>query len=100
MKSHRDSQSKSVSMIKANDSIKDIYTIGENLTKNFVVVTELGTNERTNERKDKNYIPLGINAGGILKLLESFFVSHHLIQTGNCKIPCYFRKHSFFPDTT
>ena len=29
--------------------------------------TEVRTNERTYERKDENYIPLGINAGGIIK---------------------------------
>ena len=29
-------------------------------------MTEGSTNERTNERKDENYIPLGINAGGII----------------------------------
>ena len=32
--------------------------------------TEVGTNEQTNEWKDQNYIPLGINAGGIITKLQ------------------------------
>ena len=39
-----------------------------NSVKNFVVnstnVMDAQTNERTDERKGENYIPLGINAGG------------------------------------
>ena len=32
---------------------------------NSMNVTEVRTNKRTDELKDKNYIPVGINAGGI-----------------------------------
>ena len=60
--------------------LEGIYSLRETLTKNFVVnstnVTESNertktrTNERTNIRTDKyqgeSYIPLGINAGGII----------------------------------
>ena len=59
--------------------VREIYSLRETLTKNFEVnstnVTESNkrtneqTNEHTNGRTDKrqgeNYIPLGINAGGI-----------------------------------
>ena len=62
--------------------VREIYSLRETLTKNFEVnstnVTESNertntrTNERTNERTDKrqgeNYIPRGINAGGIKKI--------------------------------
>ena len=33
---------------------------------------ELQTNERTDEWKDENYIPLGINAGGIMNDLTDW----------------------------
>ena len=60
--------------------VREIYSLRETLTKNFEVnstnVTESNkpTNARTNEhtnggmdkRQGKNYIPLGINAGGII----------------------------------
>ena len=35
--------------------------------------TKLQTDERTDERKDENYIPLGINAGGIIRWFFFFF---------------------------
>ena len=65
--------------------VREIYSLRETLTKNFDVnstnVTESNertntrTNERTNEhtngrtdkRQGENYIPRGINAGGIMK---------------------------------
>ena len=41
----------------------------QNFDANSTNVTEVRTNEHTNgrtdERKDENYIPLGINAGGV-----------------------------------
>ena len=51
------------------NAVTEICIIGETLNKNFVVVTNLLriTNERTNEWKDENYIPLSINPGGIIK---------------------------------
>ena len=42
----------------------EIYPNRETLTKNFDANSEL-TNIQTDERKDENYIPVGINAGGI-----------------------------------
>ena len=51
--------------------VREIYSLRETLTKNFEVnSTNLPeSNQRTNirrdERKGENYIPLGINAGGI-----------------------------------
>ena len=57
--------------------VREIYPLRETLTKNFEVnstnVTENNdqtnkqTNIRTDKRKDENYIPLSINAGGIMK---------------------------------
>ena len=32
-------------------------------------VMEVRTNIRTDKRKDKNYIPVGINAGGIMEFI-------------------------------
>ena len=57
----------------------EIYTTGETLTQNFDAnstnVTEVRTNEQTNiqtdERKDENYKPIGINAGGIKRSNDS-----------------------------
>ena len=57
--------------------VRKIYSLGETLTKNFEVnstnVTE--SNERTNiqtdKREGKNYIPLGISAGGIMILTST-----------------------------
>ena len=73
--------------------IREIYSLRETLTKNFEVnstnVTESNeqTNEQTNEptnqptnehmngrtdkRQGENYIPRGINAGGITNLLPN-----------------------------
>ena len=62
--------------------VREIYSLRETLTKNFEVnstnVTESNertntrTNEHTNGRTDKrqgeNYIPRGINAGGIINI--------------------------------
>ena len=46
----------------------------QNFDANSTNVTEVRTNEQTNiqtdERKDENYIPLGINAGGIMTARE------------------------------
>ena len=39
----------------------------QNFDANSTNVTEVRTNIHTDERKDENYIPLGINAGGIMK---------------------------------
>ena len=55
-----------------------IYTIGETLTKNFDVITELRMNKHTDElmikhtntRMTKNIMPLSINAGVIMKSHE------------------------------
>ena len=51
----------------------------QNFDANSTNVTEVRTNEHTNgrtdERKDENYIPVGINAGGIKKLTEDAFES-------------------------
>ena len=38
-------------------------------------VTDTQTNERTDERKGENYIPLGINTGGIIKVSKSTLTS-------------------------
>ena len=54
--------------------VAEIYTTWETLTQNFdanstqrkEVQRNAQTNERTYERKDENYIPLGINARGII----------------------------------
>ena len=49
--------------------------MSQNFDANSTNVTEVRTNERTNiqtdERKDKNYIPVGINAGGIMNSFRS-----------------------------
>ena len=71
--------------------VREIYSLRETLTKNFEVnstnVTESNertntrTNERTNIRTDKrqgeNYIPRGINAGGI-KIKDNECRAHDL----------------------
>ena len=58
--------------------VREIYSLRETLTKNFEVnSTDVAeSNERTNEQmnqqtyewKGENYIPLGINAGGVISL--------------------------------
>ena len=69
--------------------VREIYSLRETLTKNFEAnstnVTE--SNERmkirTDERKDENYITLGINAGGMIKQLST---------NSRCYLPCYKNK--------
>ena len=84
--------------------VREIYSLRETLTKNFDVnstnVTESNertntrTNEHTNGRTDKrqgeNYIPRGINAGGIIKMLSPHFnigIKHGLSRINVCQVP-------------
>ena len=50
----------------------------QNFDANYTNVTEARTNEHTNgrmdEQKDENYIPLGINAGGIMNGRYTFLL--------------------------
>ena len=57
----------------------EIYSLRETLTKNFEENStnlkesnEQTKNIRTDERQGENYIPLGINAGGIKKFGETW----------------------------
>ena len=58
-------------------TIYSIFSLRKTLTENFevnstnVMESNEGTNIGTDEWKDENYIPLGINAGGITIILES-----------------------------
>ena len=51
--------------------VAEIYTTWETLTQNFDANStrrkEVCTNKRTDKRTDENYLPVGINAGGIIK---------------------------------
>ena len=70
--------------------VREIYSLRETLTKNFEVnstnVTESSerTNTRTNIRTDKrqgeNYIPRGINAGGIKTTEANLTKLHRKIE--------------------
>ena len=63
-------------------TLQDTYGPNMKLWSNSTNGTEVQTNERTDERKDENYIPLGINAGGIkneriITIFENFMTKFH-----------------------
>ena len=57
----------------------------QNFDANSTNVTEVRTNEHTNgrtdERKDENYIPVGINAGGIIIINHTLYRNVSKFQT-------------------
>ena len=67
-------------------------------------VTELRTNIRTDERKGENYIPVGINAGGIMtrkkqrklkQVNQRFIIGIKFIKTQNNKLSSSFKISQF-----
>ena len=62
----------------------------QNFDANSTNVTEVRTNEltniRTDERKGENYIPVGINAGGIITLLVNIVTKSDRAFKGDIKL--------------